>query len=56
MKTHFLYLTEPLTHHAVIDIAERRDFNVRQRSISFNVVFASATQSDDRDTDSVVRA
>ena len=55
MKAHLLNFTEALTHHAVIDIAERCNLHIRQRSISFDVAFASAAQSDDRHANAVIR-
>src|SRR6202789_4618113 len=55
LKAHLANLGQALTHYAVIDITKGRNFNVRQRSITGDVVFAPSTQAYDRNSHPIVR-
>ena len=55
MRTKLLRFRKAFSHYVVVDIAERRNFDVRQRAISSNMLLATASQPDDCNAYSVIR-
>jgi hypothetical protein len=51
-----LYLSQSLTHDAIVDIAERRNLDVGERSVRGDVVLAAAAQAHNTDADTIVGA
>ncbi len=56
MRAQLLRFWKAFPHYVIVDIAERRNFDVRHRSVRLDVLLASTPQSNDCDAHPVIRA